>query len=164
MRVFNLSRKPLIIPALSEASLPPSTPALFSLSLSARKNKFTDVDSSASQVRAYRGTSSRVLSYVYPAFNRRRRRQRYLSSLSLSCHPFPRLFPAIVIAIYLYGELRYSPESRERLTKWSTTQLSLRRLRWWFKESERENGVSLSVVISFQPRLIFGGDQVSSYF
>lgn len=77
-----------------------------------RKNKFTDVDSSASQVLAYRGTSSRVLSYVYPAFNRRRRRRRYFTPL-----PSPSLsFSLRSLSRYLYGELRYSPESREQLS------------------------------------------------
>lgn len=94
--------------ALSEAF----PPFFFLLPSPPRKNKFTDVDSSASQVLAYRGTSSRVLSYVYPAFNRRRRRRRYFTPL-----PSPSLsFSLRSLSRYLYGELRYSPESREQLS------------------------------------------------
>lgn len=71
-------------------------------------------------MRAYRGTSSRVLSYVYPAFNRRR--QRCLSFLSPP--PLPFLFRAIVIAIFIRRIKIFA-----RATKWPTTRLSPRQSR-----------------------------------
>lgn len=103
----------LLIARVTRSALSEAFPSFFFLLPSPpRKNKFTDVDSSASQVLAYRGTSSRVLSYVYPAFNRRRRRRRYFTPL-----PSPSLsFSLRSLSRYLYGELRYSPESREQLS------------------------------------------------